>query len=266
MSTIKQWILKGLHGTIFKSVGFMLITNYLNVCSQNPVPQTCRYLLCSYPWIRGLRSWKPCWWRQGQELPCPWRQCPGWKRTWRSETWWRGSRTSVGERAKGGKGREAGNWCIYSKISNGAGVVGQGLDVRDGRVWALPFKWLPSIPQKPEQKNKWIPYYIHEIIVKGLPAVEQLLLYPFHLGCSYLLEYSCAGMAGSCWPPLTSALTFIPWQGEYRGARRTIETRRHQSLPVPKPQGHRIAQKALPALPVSTLLSMESPDNSTFLF
>lgn len=142
---------------------------------------------------------------------------------------------------------------------------GQGLNVRDGRVWALRFKWLPSIPQKPKQKNKWIPDYIHEIIVKGLPAVEQLLLYPFHLG-SYLLEYSCAGMAGSCWPPLTSALTFIPWQGEYRGARRTIETRRHQSLPVPKPQGHRLAQKALPAAPVSTLLSMESPDNSTFLF
>lgn len=61
---------------------------------------------------------------------------------------------SVGERAKGGKGCEAGNWCIYSKISIRAGVVGQGLNVRDGRVWALHFKWLLSIPQKPKKKNK----------------------------------------------------------------------------------------------------------------
>lgn len=115
------------------------------------------------------------------------------------------------------------------------GVVGQGLNVRDGRVWASHLKMIP-ISEK--QVNPG------QIPTTG----TQLLLYPFYLG-SYLLEYSCVRLAGSCWFSLTSAVTFIPWQGEYRGAQGTIETRRHQTLPVPKPQGHRIAQKALPAAP-----------------
>jgi len=37
---------------------------------------------------------------------------------------------------------------IEVKISIRAGVVGQGLYVRDGRVWALHLKWLLSFPQK----------------------------------------------------------------------------------------------------------------------
>jgi len=160
------------------------------------------------------------------------------------------------KRAKGGKM----SWGLklvqrLQNIHVGLVLWDRGLNVRDGTGWASHFKWLQSL------KNQWIQGY--SLLDPWDGEGTQLMLYPFYLG-SYLLEYSCAGMAGSCWSHLTSALTFIPWQAEYRGTRRTIETRRHQTLPVPKPQGHRIAQKALPAAPVSILLSMKSPDHGTF--
>lgn len=80
---------------------------------------------------------------------------------------------------------------------------------------------------------------------------------------SYLLEYSCAVLGWLA--PSDHCSNFYTWQGERRGTWGTIERPRHQSLSVSKPQGHRIAQKALPAVPVSILQSMESPDIGTFL-
>ncbi len=97
----------------------MLITMSVSGLSDNIRsldPEERRYLLCSYPWIRGLRSWKACWWRQGRERPwcqcpgcgglgglrhdegvqeCLWEKSKGWENVMRLENWCRDSRTSM---------------------------------------------------------------------------------------------------------------------------------------------------------------------------
>lgn len=132
----------------------MLITKSVcrlsaKICFLKPVQ--CIYLLCSYPWIRALRSWKPCWWQQGRELPCPWRQCPGWWRTWRSETWWRGSRTSVRKEQRVGNVMRLETGAYTPKRLYRTGVVGRGLNVRDG----LDFTVAEKQGQFPTRSVSW---------------------------------------------------------------------------------------------------------------
>lgn len=49
------------------------------------------------------RSWWPCWRQRELGLPCPWHRCPGWRRTWQSETW-RGASGGSGCEVEGDKG------------------------------------------------------------------------------------------------------------------------------------------------------------------
>ncbi len=127
----------------------MLITMSVSGLSDNIRsldPEERRYLLWSYPWIRGLRSWKTCWWRQGRERP--WCQCPGWWRTWWSETWWRGSRTSVRKEQRVGKCHEAWNWCRDSRTSMWDWCCGTGVECKGWYGLGFTFQMVP-IPEKP---------------------------------------------------------------------------------------------------------------------